>query len=147
MGADCETQHVDHVSRTRKADKTGQCEGPFLCQFQHVVQAFNEPFIQKLLDDKRITENPLTDSVAAVSVGLLQGQEMLDLAYLEDRDAEVDFNVVMTGRGQFVEVQSSGEESTFSPEQLTSLLALAQKGVKELSALQAAFLARQLLKL
>lgn len=102
--------------------------------------------IQKLLDDKKITENPLTDSVAAVSVGLRQGQEMLDLAYLEDKDAEVDFNVVMTGRGQFVEVQGTGEEATFSHDQLQSLLALAQKGLQELAALQTAFLAQHLLK-
>ena len=103
--------------------------------------------IQKLLDAKKITENPLTDSVAAVSVGLFNGEALLDLNYLEDKDAEVDANVVMTGRGQFVEVQSSGEESTFSPEQLQSLLALAQKGLKELSAIQTAFLTKQLLKL
>ena len=102
--------------------------------------------IQKLLDNKRITENPLTDSVAAVSVGLLQGREMLDLAYLEDRDAEVDFNVVMTGRGQFVEVQGAGEEATFTHDQLQSLLTFAQNGLKELAALQTAFLAQQLLK-
>ena len=81
-----------------------------------------------------------------MSVGLLAGQELLDLAYVEDKDAEVDFNVVMTGRGQFVEVQGTGEEATFSHEQLQSLLALAQKGLKELAALQTAFLAKHLLK-
>jgi ribonuclease PH len=102
--------------------------------------------IQKLLDAKRIAENPLTDSVAAVSAGLFDGRELLDLAYVEDKDASVDANVVMTGRGQFVEVQSSGEEATFSPEQLQGLLTLAQKGLKELAALQTAFLAKQLLK-
>jgi ribonuclease PH len=64
---------------------------------------------------------------------------------VEDKDAEVDFNIVMTGRGQFVEVQGSGEESTFSQEQLTSLIALAQKGLKDVAALQTAFLTRQLL--
>ncbi len=101
--------------------------------------------VQKLIDEKRISENPLTDSVAAVSVGLLGDRELLDLAYVEDRDAQVDFNVVMTGRGQFVEVQGSGEESTFSYEQLQSLIALGQKGLKELSSLQTAFLTRQLL--
>ncbi len=100
--------------------------------------------IQKLLDAKKITENPLTDSVAAISVGLCGGQELLDLNYLEDKDAEVDANVVMTGRGQFVEVQSSGEESTFSHAQLQGLIALAQKGVQELTAAQAAFLAQHL---
>jgi ribonuclease PH len=102
--------------------------------------------IQKLLDAKRIAENPLTDSVAAVSVGLCSGNALLDLNYVEDKDAEVDANVVMTGGGRFVEVQSSGEESTFSPEQLQSLLALAQKGLQQVASLQAAFLAKQLLK-
>jgi ribonuclease PH len=101
--------------------------------------------VQKLLDARKIAENPIADSVAAVSVGLFDGRELLDLAYLEDRDAEVDCNVVMTGRGQYVEVQGTGEESTFTHEQLQSLLGLAQKGLKELASLQTAFLTRQLL--
>jgi ribonuclease PH len=101
--------------------------------------------VQKLIDQGRLKDSPLTDSVAAVSVGLLGGAGLLDLAYVEDKDAQVDFNVVMTGQGQFVEVQGTGEESTFSHAQLDELLALAQKGLKELSAFQAAFLARQLL--
>ena len=103
--------------------------------------------VQKLLDTKRIAENPLTDSVAAVSAGIFNGQPLLDLNYLEDKDAEVDANIVMTGQGRFVEVQSSGEEATFTPEQLQSLLALAQSGLRQLAALQTAFLAKQLLKL
>jgi len=102
--------------------------------------------VQRLLDDRKLGENPLTDSVAAVSVGLCGGEQLLDLAYTEDKDAEVDFNVVMTGRGQFVEVQGAGEESTFTNDQLQSLLVLAQQGLKELASLQAAFLAGQLLK-
>ncbi len=102
--------------------------------------------VQKLIDNKKISENPLADSVAAVSVGIFAGRELLDLAYVEDRDASVDFNVVMTGRGQFVEVQGSGEEATFSNEQLQSLLVLAQKGLRELAALQTAFLTKHLLK-
>ena len=101
--------------------------------------------VQSLIDSKKITDNPIADSVAAISVGLYKGRELLDLAYEEDKDADVDFNVVMTGRGQFVEVQGTGEEATFSHEQLQSLLALAQKGVKELASLQTAFLTRQLL--
>ena len=101
--------------------------------------------IQKLLDANKIKENPISDSIAAVSVGICGGHELLDLAYVEDKDAEVDANVVMTGRGQFVEVQSSGEESTFSPEQLQAMLTLAQKGLKELASLQTAFLTKQLL--
>ena len=103
--------------------------------------------IQKLLDAKKIAENPLTDSVAAVSAGIFDGQALLDLDYLEDKDAEVDANIVMTGRGQFVEVQGSGEETTFSGDQLQSLLGLAQTGLKELASLQSVFLARQLLKM
>jgi ribonuclease PH len=102
--------------------------------------------VQQLLDAKRITENPLSDSVAAVSVGLFNGTQLLDLNYVEDKDAEVDFNVVMTGRGQFVEVQGTGEETTFSQEQLDGLLVLARKGLKELAAIQAGFLTKQLLK-
>ena len=100
--------------------------------------------IQKLLDAKKIAENPLTDTVAAVSVGLFNGEPLLDLNYIEDKDAEVDANVVMTGRGQFVEVQSSGEESTFSHEQLQTLLGLAKNGLKTLAEAQTAFLARHL---
>ena len=102
--------------------------------------------VQKLLDARKIPENPMTDSVAAVSAGIFGGQALLDLNYIEDKDAEVDANIVMTGRGQFVEVQGAGEEATFSQEQLTTLLGLAQTGLKELAGLQSAFLARQLLK-
>ena len=100
--------------------------------------------VQKLLDAKKISESPLTDSVAAVSVGLFKGEALLDLNYVEDKDAEVDANIVMTGRGQFVEVQSSGEESTFSHAQLQQLLGLAQQGLTELAAAQTAFLAKHL---
>ena len=101
--------------------------------------------VQKLMDAGKLKESPLIDSVAAVSVGIFGGAGLLDLCYVEDKDAQVDFNVVMTGKGQFVEVQGTGEESTFSHEQLNELLAMAQKGLKDVSALQTAFLARQLL--
>ncbi len=100
--------------------------------------------IQKLLDTKKIAENPLTDSVAAISVGIFKNEALLDLNYVEDKDAEVDANVVMTGRGQFVEVQSSGEESTFSHEQLETLIGLAKTGLQEVTAIQTAFLQRHL---
>jgi ribonuclease PH len=102
--------------------------------------------IQKWVDEKRIYDNPLSDSVAAVSVGLFAGTELLDLAYVEDKDAEVDFNVVMTGRGEFVEVQGTGEEATFTQAQLQSLIAMAAKGIQQLASLQTAFLTQQLLK-
>jgi ribonuclease PH len=71
----------------------------------------------------------LRGSVAAVSVGLLQDVELLDLNYQEDRDAEVDLNLVMTGAGQFVEVQGTGEEATFSRSQLDRLLKLGKLGI------------------
>jgi ribonuclease PH len=101
--------------------------------------------IQKLLDEKKIAENPLTDSVAAISVGLLNGTPLLDINYLEDKDAEVDSNIVMTGQGKFVEVQTSGEEATYTYEQLQTLIALAQKGLKDVAAHQTAFLTKHLL--
>ncbi len=103
--------------------------------------------VQKLIDAKKLAANPLSDSVAAVSVGVFAGRELLDLNYVEDKDAEVDFNIVMTGQGQFVEVQGSGEEATFTHAQLQSLIGLAQNGLKELASLQTAFMTKHLLKL
>ncbi len=78
----------------------------------------------------------LTDSVAAVSVGLIDGETRLDLEYVEDRDADVDFNVVMTGAGSFIEVQGTGEESTFSRSQLDALVNAATIGIAEITLAQ-----------
>lgn len=78
----------------------------------------------------------LRDSVAAISVGLCAGTELLDLDYAEDKDADVDFNLVMTGGGAFVEVQGSGEEATFSRAQLDRLLKLGQAGIETITAAQ-----------
>lgn len=103
--------------------------------------------VQTLLDSGRIKENPLLDSVAAVSVGLLKGRPLLDLPYVEDKEAEVDCNIVMTGRGRFVEIQGAGEEATFSGDEFQTLLSLAQKGIRELAVAQTAFLSRELLKM
>ena len=77
--------------------------------------------------------SPLTDTVAAVSVGIVDSTPLLDLDYSEDVSAAVDMNVVMTGRGQFVEVQGSGEEATFSAEELSALIAISQQGIAQLS--------------
>jgi ribonuclease PH len=101
--------------------------------------------VQRLIDAQKLSENPLSDSVAAVSVGILGGRELLDLPYVEDRDAEVDCNVVMTGQGRFVEVQGAGEEATFSHDQFVSLLDLARAGLAEVHSLQTAFLMKALL--
>ncbi len=76
------------------------------------------------------------DSVAAISVGLLDDVELLDLEYVEDRDAEVDLNLVMTGSGQFIEVQGTGEEATFSRSQLDRLLKLGKVGIDAITAAQ-----------
>ncbi|MEX2169697.1 MAG: ribonuclease PH [Pirellulales bacterium] len=75
---------------------------------------------------------PLTDSIAAVSAGIVDGQPLLDLDYREDVAAEVDMNVVMTGSGKFVEVQGTGEEATFTHGQLLALVDLAAQGVHQL---------------
>lgn len=99
--------------------------------------------VGKLMAAGKIEEDPIKDSIGAISVGILEDTALLDLPYVEDRDAEVDANIVMTGGGQFVEVQGSGEEATFSPDQLSELLALATKGLGEIAALQADFLAEQ----
>jgi ribonuclease PH len=75
-------------------------------------------------------------SVAAVSIGVLAGEVLLDLCYVEDRDADVDLNLVMTGSGQFIEVQAGGEEATFSREQLDRLLAVGAKGIADITRTQ-----------
>ncbi|MGI5912834.1 MAG: ribonuclease PH [Syntrophomonadaceae bacterium] len=91
----------------------------------------------KKLKEKGIIEViPLKDYVAAVSVGIVNGIPILDLEYLEDSQADVDMNVVMTGSGKFVEIQGTGEKSIFSREDLDTLLILAQKGIQELITLQ-----------
>ena len=79
---------------------------------------------------------PLSDSVAAVSAGIVDGRPILDLDYEEDFAASVDFNVVMTGGGQFVEVQGTGEEATFSEKQLATMLKLARGGIRQLTEIQ-----------
>jgi ribonuclease PH len=84
---------------------------------------------------------PLTDSVAAVSVGMVAGSRLLDLAYTEDSRAESDMNVVMTGGGRLVEVQATAEGSTFSRTELDGLLDLAEAGVRDLTTAQAAAVA------
>lgn len=92
--------------------------------------------VKRLIDDKVLEESPFRDSVAAVSVGVFHELEVLDLNYHEDREASVDFNIVMTGSGQFVELQGTGEEATFSETQLAGLLDLGKKGIAELTARQ-----------
>lgn len=91
-----------------------------------------------------LSASPLTDSVAAVSVAKFRGEIILDVAYVEDSKADVDFNVVMTGGGRFVEVQGSAEGATFDTPELEAMLALAKRGIAELTEIQKRALARPL---
>jgi ribonuclease PH len=89
-----------------------------------------------LVDAGRLKELPLSDSVAAVSVGIVGGAAMLDLAYVEDSRAEVDMNVVISGSGKMIEVQATAEKTPFGRASLDELLSLAAAGIEEISALQ-----------
>ncbi len=88
--------------------------------------------LNRLVAQGLLAASPAKQLIAAVSVGKLKGTPLLDLCYVEDRDAEVDMNVVMTEGGSFVEVQGSGEEAVFSPEEMTQMIALASKGVQDI---------------
>ena len=97
---------------------------------------------RKLATDKKVSEPPLRKLVAAVSAGVLDGSPIVDLDYEEDKGVTVDFNLVATEDGEFVEVQGSGEEATFGQAQMDEMLALSRKGIAELIAAQRAVLAR-----
>jgi len=96
---------------------------------------------RKLAEEKKM-DPPIRKLVAAVSAGVLKGEAVVDLNYEEDKEVTVDFNLVATEDGEFVELQGSGEEATFSGEQLEQMLALGRKGIAELIAAQHAVLAR-----
>ena len=122
IAIDCDVLQADGGTRT--ASITGA--------YIAVIDAINS-FRDELPNPKRF---PLRDSLAAVSVGIVAGKAYLDLDYELDYTAEVDMNVVMTGKGQFVEIQGTGEESTFSEAQLGELLMLAKKGIRQLTKIQ-----------
>ncbi|WP_206811030.1 ribonuclease PH [Paradesulfitobacterium ferrireducens] len=92
--------------------------------------------VRTLLERKALAQTPILDSIAAVSVGKINGEARLDLAYEEDSQAEVDMNVVMTGSGKFVEIQGTAEKTAFDREELDWFLLLAEKGIKELMKFQ-----------
>src|SRR5258708_40174115 len=94
--------------------------------------------IRQLVKFGAIKKSPIRDFVAATSVGIVAGVPMLDLCYTEDSQADVDMNLVMTGSGQFVELQATAEKTAFDDAQLASLLALARTGIEELIAVQRA---------
>lgn len=123
---DCDVIQADGGTRT--AAITGACVA--------LADAINV-----LLQDGRITDNPIKSMVAAVSVGMYQGTPVLDLDYAEDSEAETDLNVIMTAQGGFVEIQGTAEQEAFSDDELASMLALAKKGIGELCDQQAKALA------
>jgi ribonuclease PH len=88
--------------------------------------------MKKLITEGKLAQSPILHPVAAVSVGIVNSQPMLDLCYVEDAAAEVDLNLVMNSAGQLIELQGSGEEATFSEAQLTEMLALGKAGIREL---------------
>ncbi|MBL9131540.1 MAG: ribonuclease PH [Verrucomicrobiaceae bacterium] len=121
LNIDCDVLQADGGTRT--ASITGACVAAAI--------AFN-----RLLEKGKITRQPLKKKVAAVSAGMLKGEALLDLCYVEDAAADVDCNVVLTEDGEFVEIQGSGEEATFSQPQLDSMLEVSRKGIRELCAIQ-----------
>ncbi|MEE9542676.1 MAG: ribonuclease PH [Thermodesulfobacteriota bacterium] len=92
--------------------------------------------IGSLMEKGELSANPIMDSLAAVSVGVVEGTPLLDLCYTEDSLADVDMNVVMTGKGHFIEVQGTAEGAAFSREELDGLLDYASKGIEELTRMQ-----------
>lgn len=120
---DCDVLQADGGTRT--ASITGACVA--------TAMAFN-----RLIAKGVLREQPLTRKVAAISVGIYKDEALLDLCYEEDRDAEVDCNLVMTEDGRFVEIQGSGEEATFTDDQLSQMLVLGKKGIRELCQMQEA---------
>jgi len=120
---DCDVLQADGGTRT--ASITGA--------FVALYQAINV-----MMEKSMIEINPLNDNVAAVSVGIVNGEPFLDLCYEEDFKADVDMNVVMTGSGDLVEVQGTAEGSPFSIDKLNELIMLAHKGIKQLIQIQQA---------
>jgi ribonuclease PH len=123
---DCDVLQADGGTRT--AAITGACV------------ALHDA-VGQLLQAGRIEQNPLRDIVAAISVGIFEGTAVLDLDYPEDSACDTDMNVVMTGSGGIIEVQGTAEGAPFSRSELDDLLALADRGIAQLVALQRAALA------
>ena len=121
LWVDCDVIQAD--GGTRCASITGS--------FISVILA-----LDKMRQEGLISEIPVSDYVAAVSVGILNGDPVLDLNYDEDSTAEVDMNIIMTGDGRFVEVQGTAEREPFKKEDMNRLIALAKKGIDELVAAQ-----------
>jgi ribonuclease PH len=98
--------------------------------------------IRRLIASGKLTENPILHAVAAVSVGIVDGKALSDLCYTEDAAAAVDFNLVMNSAGEFIELQGTGEEATFTEAQLADLLVLGKSSIRQLLEIQEAALAQ-----
>ena len=98
--------------------------------------------IRRLIASGKLAENPILHAVAAVSVGIVDGKALCDLCYTEDAGAAVDLNLVMNSAGEFIELQGTGEEATFTEAQLAALLALGKTGIRQLLEAQESALAR-----
>lgn len=96
--------------------------------------------LKPLIDSGELPADVIETQIGAISVGVADGTPILDLCYEEDSSAEVDANIVMTGKGEFVEIQGTGEDSTFSRAELDSMLGLAEKGISEIFEMQQALL-------
>lgn len=118
---DCDVIQADGGTRT------ASITGSFVALVDACWKLKSQGIIEKL---------PITDFVAAVSVGIVDGQELLDICYAEDSKAQVDMNVVMSGIGEFIEIQATGEEAPFSRDQFNALLDLAAGGINKLINLQ-----------
>lgn len=97
--------------------------------------------VKKLVETKKIKENPIVSQIAAISVGVYKGVPVLDLDYPEDSNAETDMNVIMNDRGGFIEVQGTAEGAAFTDEQMAGMLSVARKGIAEILEAQTAALA------
>jgi ribonuclease PH len=118
---DCDVIEADGGTRT------ASITGAFIAMSQA---------IHTVIQSRKLAANPIRSHVAAVSVGIIKGVPMLDLNYAEDSSADVDFNIVMTDRDEFVEVQGTAERSPFSTSALNELLELGRHGIRELIAIQ-----------
>jgi len=92
--------------------------------------------VRKLVESKKIKENPIVSQIAAISVGVYKGVPVLDLDYPEDSNAETDMNVIMNDKGGFIEVQGTAEGAAFTDEQMAGMLAVARKGINEIMEIQ-----------
>ncbi|MGL5965385.1 MAG: ribonuclease PH [Fusobacteriaceae bacterium] len=92
--------------------------------------------VKKLMEKGLLQDNPLISNVAAISVGIVNATPLLDLDYSEDSEAAVDMNVIMNGKGEYVEIQGTGEEATYSRKELNLLLDLAEKGIENIIQIQ-----------